>query len=47
MDCKRWIYIISALNCIHEKAGEGRENSEEAAVAMFDGVKPKATKREG
>ena len=43
MDCKRGIYIVSALDCIHEKAGEGRENS---AVAMFDGVKPKATKRE-
>ena len=46
MDCKRGIYIVSALHCIHEKAGEGREISEEAAVAMFDGVKPKATKRE-
>jgi hypothetical protein len=46
MDCKRGIYIVSVLDYIHEKAGEGRENSEEAAVAMFDGVKPKATKRE-
>ena len=43
MDCKRGIYIVSALDCIHEKDGEGRENSEEA---VFDGVKPKATKRE-
>jgi len=35
---QRGIYIVSALHYISmEKAGEGRENSEEAAVAMFDG----------